>query len=194
MNKFYAFISSLVRVFVGPLYPMKYLGRENIPEGPAIVCANHSSYLDPILVSFAFTARKNVHFMAKADLFDVPVIGPVIRGVGAFPVVRGTSDVSAIRNSMKYLRQGEKIMMFPEGKRVPEDDAQAVKTGAVRIALKLGVPIIPMYIPRKKRLFKRDEVIIGKPYHVDNTQQGGDYNALSKQLLDKISELGTDRI
>ena len=189
MKVFYAIVCSIVRVFIWPLFPMGFRGRENIPEGAAIVCANHSSYLDPVLASFAFTARRNLRFMSKAELFRIPILGPIIRGVGAFPVSRGTSDVNAIRYSMQYLKQGEKILMFPEGTRVSEDDALAVKTGAVRLALKLNVPVVPMYIPRSKHIFKRDYVIIGKPYYPEKTDGAADYQELSDELLYKIESL-----
>lgn len=191
MKWLYQAASVVARIFITPFYPVRYEGREHIPEGPAIICANHSSLLDPIFIAFALTLRRQTRFMAKAELFSIPVLGPIIRGVGSYPVKRGTSDVNAIRLSMQYLKQGEKILMFPEGTRVAEDEAADVKTGAIRLAMKLNVPILPVYIPRKKRIFRRDTVKIGSPFYVEShSNNKEEFQLLSDNLLSRIQELG----
>ena len=188
MKSGYAIVYSILRMFFTPLFPMRYIGRENIPEGAAIVCANHTSSVDPLLVAFALKMNQYPHFMAKIELYKVPLLGRILKAIGVFFVDRGKSDVGAIRASMQYLKAGEKIMMFPEGTRVSEDDAIAAKTGAVRLAVRLGVPILPIYVPRKKRLFRGSNVIIGKPYCIEPMEKP-DYQALSDELLLRIKEL-----
>ncbi len=188
MSRGYAFVYALAYPLVRLLFPVKILGRENIPEGAAVVCAPHSSFLDPLLVAIAYGRRRQLHFMAKAELFKIPVLSWFIRLAGAFPVHRGQRDVTSIRTAMRYLRNGERIMMFPEGTRVQEDDKVAAKTGAVRLAEKMKVPVTPVYVPRKKRLFGRHHVVIGESYMIPKTADA-DYHKLADELMAKIGAL-----
>lgn len=113
-GKLYDLLFPLVKA----LYPMRCRGLENIPEGPAVVCANHSNYIDPLLVAAAFGKEHYMHFMAKLELERVPIIGTVLKKCGICFVDRDKSDIDAIRSMMKYLKHGEKVFMFPEGTRV----------------------------------------------------------------------------
>jgi len=185
--------------FLGPMlrfvYRLEFIGQENVPAGAAIVCTNHSSAIDPLLLSLAVGFDNWLHYMAKAELFDIPILGKIIEKAGTFPVKRGESDVNAIRTAIRYLKNGEKIMIFPEGTRVSSDDAVAAKTGAVRLAAQMNVPIVPANIPRKKRPFRRNRVVIGVPYYLDKSVKNADserYRACSAELMDKIKELGKD--
>ena len=186
MNRIYKISYYILYPLRMLLYPMRTTGREHVPEGAAIVCATHSSYMDPILLAFAFGPAHYLRFMAKIELFRNKFLAWLIRTYGAFPIDRGNNDITAIRTAMKILRDGGKVMMFPEGTRVSEDDAVAGKSGAVRLAMKLKVPIIPAYITRGKKLFHRTEIHIGRPYTVD---AGENFDALTSQLMEKIYEL-----
>ena len=150
-RKFFGRMYDLVIPVVKMLYPMRSRGQENIPEGPALVCANHSNLVDPLLLAGAFGKRHFMHFMAKLELSAVPVVGAVLRSCGVYFVDRGRQDIDAIRNTMRFLKRGEKVCMFPEGTRTSEDNSVEAKTGAVRIASRMKVPIVPVYIPRRKR-------------------------------------------
>ncbi len=88
MNRFYSLALGILNVTFRLIYPLKIIGRENIPEGAALVCANHSSYADPVMIALAFTSKHQLHFMAKADLFDKPVLGGILRVAGSFGVHR----------------------------------------------------------------------------------------------------------
>ena len=158
---------SLIIPVVKLLYPMRSSGRENIPDGPALVCANHSNLVDPLLVAAAFGKKNFMHFMAKLELSTVPIIGVILKSCGVYFVDRGRHDIDAIRNTMRFLKRGEKVCMFPEGTRVSEDNSVEAKTGAVRIASKMKVPIVPVYIPRRKKIFAKTEVLIGEPFLVE---------------------------
>jgi 1-acyl-sn-glycerol-3-phosphate acyltransferase len=193
MINLYPFAHNLLKPFYSLFYPMNYIGRENIPEGAAIICANHSSYSDPFFAAFAFGKKRMLHFMGKAELFKNPIVKWVLEHCGAFAVNRGENDLGAIKTAMKYLKSGEKVFIFPEGTRVSEDDAVSAKTGAVRLAGKLGVPIVPLYIPRKKIRFKRDSVIIGKPFYVEKVTKEN-ATQLSDQLMDQINHLKPETI
>ena len=183
-NKVYSTLKPLATF----LYPLRHTGRENIPKGPAIVCANHSNYIDPVLLAFSFGRENLIHFMAKKEILSVPILGPILRKCGVFPVDRENSDIDAIRTAMKCLRNGEKILIFPEGTRRNTDNAVEAKTGAVRIACKMKVPIIPVCIPRRKKIFGRVTVNIGKPYYVEGSTHE-DFLRLSDELMDRINSM-----
>lgn len=188
MNRIYKISYYVLYLLRMILYPMRFTGRENAPEGAAIVCANHSSYIDPILLAFAFGPKHYLRFMAKIELFQNKFLSWLIRTYGGFPIDRGNSDITAIRTAMKILRDGGKVMMFPEGTRVSEDDAVAGKSGAVRLAMKLKVPIVPVYITRGKKLFHRTEIHIGPPYMID-ASASAEFDVLAGQLMEKIYAL-----
>ena len=183
-NVIYSVVVPIIRLF----YPIRSIGRENIPDGPAVFCANHSHLLDPILAAGACGRRNYMHFIAKLELKRAPVIGKLIELWGVCFVNRGTGDIDAMRSMMRLLKHGEKIFIFPEGTRTSEDNAVDAKTGAVRLASKLKVPIVPMYIPRHKKLFRRMDIIIGKPYSVEGRNHE-EYEELSEGIMDRIYEL-----
>lgn len=115
---------------------MRCRGKENIPEGPAVVCANHSNYIDPLLVAAAFGKENYMHFMAKLELQRVPGRRRRAQKCGICFVDRGKSDIDAVRSMMRYLKRGEKVFIFPEGTRVEHDNEVEAKTGAVRNSVK----------------------------------------------------------
>lgn len=170
------------------LYPCEIRGRENICDGAAMVCCNHTSLLDPVFVGSAFGRKRQLFFMAKAELFEIPVVGSLFRSVGAFPVQRGETDIASVRTCIGHLKAGEKVMLFPEGTRVSTDEHIAAKTGAVRISTKLGVPIIPIYLSGNKKMFRRARLVIGSPFYLQKPE-GKDYFAGADELMRRIYEL-----
>lgn len=122
---------------------------ERIPaDGPAIVACNHISYLDPLANAYAVVrAKRRPRFMAKEDLFDVPVVGSALRGAHQIPVRRGTGDRSSLRMALKALTEDECVVIYPEGTVTKREDHLPVleaKTGAVRLSLASGIPITPL--------------------------------------------------
>jgi 1-acyl-sn-glycerol-3-phosphate acyltransferase len=194
MNKAYRayrvlyFFVNLFRV----VYRIQPVGRENIPEGRAVVCATHSSWMDPFFLMLAAGKEHHLHIMAKAELFKVPVLGYVMRRIGSYSVDRGNNDVAAIRTSLRYLKDDQKIAMFPEGTRVTSDEATAAKNGAVRLAARANAPVVPVYIPRKKWLFSRQRIVIGKPYFINPEHiklSSETYTEIANDMLQKIIAL-----
>ncbi|NCC67204.1 MAG: 1-acyl-sn-glycerol-3-phosphate acyltransferase, partial [Clostridia bacterium] len=122
MNRFlYNIYCCIAWPFVRLVCPCRVLGRENIPSGAAIICANHSSNFDPPMLAIYFGFKHKMHFMSKAELLDLPILGFLLKQAGVFPVHRGeNTDIQAIRTAMKILKNGEKVMMFPQGTRVLE--------------------------------------------------------------------------
>ena len=188
IKKTYNALYSAVKPIASLIYPLKHVGRENIPEGPAVVCANHSNYVDPVLVALAFGRKNMLQFMAKKELFKNPVVAKIFRSCGVIPVDRGETDMGAIRAAMKCLGSGGKILIFPEGTRSENDNVEP-KTGAVRIAAKMKAPIIPVYVPRGKKAFGLVTIRIGKPYYVE-AKTHEEYQAASVDLMRRISALG----
>ncbi len=193
MRVFYGFIWSLVWPFFNLVHPVRHVGRERIPEGAAVVCGNHTSLSDPLFVTFAMGRRHQLRTMAKAELMRVPVLGWLLGKAGIFGVERGKADVGAIKTAIKFLKSGEKILLFPEGTRVKSGEDSAAKTGAAMLAIRTGVPILPVYVPEKKNWFRFTTVVIGEPYfpEVGGTRAGAEeYRAVAEDLMERIQALG----
>ncbi len=183
---------AIVVLFLKAFYGIKTVGRENIPNGAALFCANHSNWMDPLFLAVAVNGRRQLHFMAKKELFANKFIAWLLGKVGAFPVDRAGSDVSAIRKALVLLKKGSKVGIFPEGTRALEDNAVRAKPGALKIAERAAAPVVPAYVPRKKRLFRRNTVVIGEAYYINPDRKkltSEEYETLADELMKKISEL-----
>jgi len=120
-------------------------GTEHIPPtGPILITPNHQTFADPPLVTIP--VRRPVFYMAWSRLFEIPVLGWLIRRLRAFPVQIESSDPRATREAVRLLQAGEAVMIFPEGGRTPDGRIQRFKPGAFRLAVSLGVPVLPVTI------------------------------------------------
>jgi 1-acyl-sn-glycerol-3-phosphate acyltransferase len=141
----------------------KVIGASNIPPtGPAIIACNHVSYLDPPALGCAI--RRPIAYMAKTELFEIPVLGPLIRGLGAFPVDRSRGDVAAIKQAAEVLRSGAMLGIFPEGTR-NLDGTVKPQLGVALLASRTGAPVVPAYLSgtaQAQRLAKVT-VVYGEP-------------------------------
>jgi 1-acyl-sn-glycerol-3-phosphate acyltransferase len=129
-------------------------GMENFPlEGAVIVAANHVTNFDvfPMQISLP----RPIFFMGKAELFRFPVLGALFRNMGAFPVYRGEKDQWALTHAARVLENGQTLGMFPEGTRSQGRGLAVAKTGAARLAIEAGCPIIPMAIVGSDKFFQR---------------------------------------
>jgi len=109
------------------------------------------------------------------------------------PVDREAMDVGSVKRSLSYLKKGDKVVIFPEGTRASSYDASAAKSGAVKLAERAKVPIMPVFMPRKKPFFRKTQVIFGEPYFVEKLSEkrsADDYAKLSEELMEKIQNLG----
>lgn len=189
----YKIFYTIVRPFVGLYYPMKFIGKENIPEGGALVCANHSSAIDPFFLAFALGKKRPICAMAKESLMGIPVIGKILKLVGTFGVKRGASDIHAVKHAMEQLKKGEYVVLFPEGTRVKSREEGEPKTGAAMLACRTGVPVLPVYIPIRKRVLRINRVYIGRPLHFSpegKRASSQEYEAMTKTLMDQIYGVG----
>jgi 1-acyl-sn-glycerol-3-phosphate acyltransferase len=156
-------------------------GRENLPRiGGAILAPNHISHLDPPLVGSAIT--RPVNFLAKRELFAVPIFGNIIRRTRAFPISRDRPDKEALKKAYALLAAGEILVMFPEGTRSPDGRLQKPETGLAMIAAKAGVPVVPVALigsnralPKGSFLFRpaKIKVRIGAPLCYDASAADG---------------------
>lgn len=166
-------------------FRLKIVGRENIPEGGCVICPNHKHNSDPPLAAAAISHRHCIRIMAKKELFDIRGLGWLITWLGAFPVDRSRADLTAIKTALQSVKDGGKLIIFPQGTRgATEDEA---KDGAAMLALKTKAPIVPMYITENKHRHKRVTIVIGKPFQPDPKSR--DYSALSHEIMHRIYAL-----
>lgn len=200
MSLFYAVVWTVVWPFFNLFHPVRCVGRKNLPAGAAVVCGNHSAMSDPFFLVYAAGLKHRMRVMAKAELMRVPVIGWLLKMAGVFGVDRGKADVTAIKTAMKCLKDGQKLLLFPEGTRVKngvdkDGNEGEAKTGAAMLAMRTGSPLVPVYIPEEKKWFRFTTVIIGEAYYPQLPGGGKrasaeDYRAVADDLMERISALG----
>lgn len=191
---------SLVTPLFKTYFRGKVQGKPHIPRhGGAIIVSNHGSYFDPPLI--AGGVGRPVAFMAKQELFRVPLLKPIIELYGAYPVNRGSADRSAIKSAIKALNQGWLVGLFLEGTRTPDGRIHKPKLGASLIAAKAQVPIIPVSLwgterilqggklPKPVPLTLRIGEIIEPPASSDRPQLQATTNHCA-QVLNQLHDLG----
>lgn len=187
-------------------------GLDRIPsEGPLIVAGNHLSYLDPLAHGyFVDKAGRHPRFLAKQELFDKPIVGTVLRGAGQIPVRRGAGDAAPLEEAQWALEEGEVVVIYPEGTTTTTNadfSPGPGKTGAVRLSLATGVPILPVatwggqYVWRKDG---RQSLAFGRPIWVrageplDLRSRAGvdtdpaSVRALTDEVMNELSSLVAD--
>jgi 1-acyl-sn-glycerol-3-phosphate acyltransferase len=158
----YTFARSVVNMIYKPLYRIETIGQENIPkEGSILLCSNHISNFDPIVVGI--TTPRPVHFMAKEELFQVPLFGKLVPHLNAFPVKRGMSDREALRKGLAILKEDRVLGLFPEGTRSKTGELGEGLAGAGFFATRSQALIVPCAVIGPYKAFKKLKVVYGKP-------------------------------
>lgn len=193
---FYSFAKGLVKIVFKIFFKIEVNGLEYIPSNTrAIICSNHISVLDPVMVGI--TMPRRIYFMAKKELFDKKLLGLIINKLGAFPVDRNANDLGSIRKAIKILREENILGMFPEGTRVKEQDINSAKPGVSMISIKAKSPIIPIYIDTEYKLFKSVKITVGKPIEFkefyNKKLKIDDYKMLSQKVMSDIYSLADTR-
>ena len=178
------------------LFRLRITGKNNISSsGPLIVVANHNSYVDPVVLALAF--RRRIYFMAKSELFKIPLFGAFIRALGAFSVERGEPDRRALRRALEILAGGRILGIFPEGTRIRRPGLGEMEPGTAIIALKSDAPVLPVGITGSDRVmpegthlphFPHITVNVGEPISLSSE---GDLSSKREQIAkacDQISE------
>ena len=167
-------LTGIIRVF----FRMKIKGRENMPKsGECFVCCNHLSNWDPVLLAIA--VKRPIHYMAKKEIFSVPVLRNLVTALGAFPVDRETADITAIKTALNHIKHGNALGIFPQGTRLVGEPPEKlpIKSGTGMMVYRTQSDVIPVSIYTKGYKvspFKRVYVEIGKPIKFE------DYNAGEK--------------
>lgn len=194
---FYMGARKVLAGFIRFIFRAKIKGMGNEPPfGGCVVCANHTSMLDVFILSACL--ERQLRYLAKAELFKIPILSGLIRSLGAYSVDRGKSDVGAIKKTLSLLKNGEMVCIFPQGTRhegINPADTK-IKSGVGMAAYHARVPVLPVYIKLKNykyALFRKTEVIIGEPIKYEDLGFSGggsaEYSAASKIIFDRICSL-----
>ena len=188
----YNFLRMLVSFFVHMVFRVKVNGIENIPkDGSVIICANHLSAWDPVVLQVA--VKRRIYYMAKVELFKVFFVGFILKRIKAIPVKRDSSDIAAIKNCLKTLKNGDILGIFPTGQREMVKGEGEVKAGVGLIAGKTQAPVIPVHIKASFKWFSKVTLNIGEP-KVYKVPDGEKINVeiaeeFSKDIYNKIKSL-----
>ncbi|MBQ8140652.1 MAG: 1-acyl-sn-glycerol-3-phosphate acyltransferase [Clostridia bacterium] len=198
-SRFYRICYAVFAKIVGLIFRIKVINAENEPdEGGFLVCANHVSATDAVVICYAFR-KHQIRLMAKKELFKIPLLSGLIKMLGAFPVDRSGSDVGAIRKAVDMLREGKCVGMFPQGHRYPCEDPRTTprKNGAALICTRAEADVFPVYIWRKNnkaKLFRRTYVILGEriPFESFGYTEGGsaEYKRITDIAFGHICDIG----
>jgi 1-acyl-sn-glycerol-3-phosphate acyltransferase len=197
ISPLYRIVGTLSIPVVRGLYRLRARGLEHLPEGGFVLAANHTSNFDPWPLGIPLLPNRQLRFMAKAELFN-PLLAPILRAGGAFKVRRGEGDVEAMRTAVELVRDGEIVVMFPEGTRqtkgLVKKRTARPHTGAARIALAADAPLVPAAISGTDRLLRLGplRVAYGPPLDLSDLE-GQDQKTAAKvateRLMTKIDEL-----
>jgi 1-acyl-sn-glycerol-3-phosphate acyltransferase len=180
----YRFAHRLLRILFSVFF-WRVEGTENLPkEGGVLLVANHVSAIDPIFLALA--VDRQVHFMAKKEIFVFKPLGWLVRKLGSFPVDRGNVDMVSFRQAMRLLKEGRVLGLFPEGTRSKDGKLGKALPGASMFALKTQVPVVPAAIVGTKTFWKPRsvKVIIGRPISYGELSNGRP----AKEIMEGASE------
>lgn len=200
MTKFYAWVYKTFRPLVLWFFNIRITGSENEPtEGGCLVCANHMSNSDVVVLAAAL--RRQPRYLAKAELFRVPLLSRLVKALGAFPIKRGGGDIAAIKTTLELLKQGELVGFYPQGTRHRGVDPRhtPIRHGIAMVASRAGVPVLPVCIQTKGYKivpFRRVDVRIGKPIYPDEyavtARSPEEYKRVSEYIFKKITDMIED--
>ncbi|HEU5139839.1 MAG TPA: lysophospholipid acyltransferase family protein [Bacillales bacterium] len=168
---------------------IEVIGAENVPkEGGILLCSNHINNLDPPLLGAV--CPRDVHFMAKAELFNVPILKTLLPRINAFPVKRGAGDRQALRAGLKVLENGNVMGVFPEGTRSKDGKVGKAFSGAGFFALRSSAHVVPCAILGSYRPFQKVTVVFGKPIDFSRLREQRTSAAeATEEIMDAIRPL-----
>lgn len=176
------------------IYPTKIVGKKNLKalgKQGAIIASNHTSNMDAVL--FALNTWEKKYYLAKKELFKNKLFGGIIKSIGAVKIDRGTSDVTAIKTCLKLLKNNKKLVIFPEGTRNKNSENMElgeVKHGTAMFAIKAKVPIVPMFISRTPKAFRKTYIILGEPFTLEEFYG----KRLDSTVLDECAKIIADKM
>ena len=186
----YKFLHALANLYLKIFFGLRVYGRENIPAGGVVLVGNHPYATDPIYVGLSVPSSRRMRFMGKKQLFAFPPLRWFITWCGAYPIDRGASDIAAMKKTLEMLKSGELVIVFPDGTRNRLEDPSMAKTGAALLAVKSGMPVLPMYLePGRRFLRKRMTVTFGMPYMPKMPEGIGRSDGYRQVVLDMMERV-----
>ena len=195
MNRLFRIAYRILGPVLRGIFRLDVRGLEALPSGGVLLCPNHSSNWDPVLMLAALPIDYRLHCMAKDSLFRIPVLSQIIRHFGGFPVARGHSDIQAVKTALKVIKDGDNLLIFPEGTRVAYEGAVEAKGGVAMIATRAGATIIPVFITREKKLFHKTKIVFGAPYepsYAGRKPTAEENQAIADEILKRAYALGRE--
>ncbi|PWK14291.1 lysophospholipid acyltransferase family protein [Tumebacillus permanentifrigoris] len=181
--KLYRIFRALFRGYFTVANRYEVIGADHIPaQGSVMLCSNHISNWDPMLIGSG--ANRTVHYMAKSELFKIPVFNKLITAWGAFPVNRGAGDRQSLRVALQVLEDGKCMGLFPEGHRSKTGELGEGQTGVAFFALRSNCVVIPVAIVGSYRLFRKVRIAYGKPLDLSRYREGKS----SKETLTQVTQ------
>ena len=179
---FFRIMRTIAWVLAHILFRFEVSGMENVPrEGPYLLCANHISALDPVML--AIFMKRQPRFMGKKELFRSWIMDKFFKALGAFPVDRGAADLSAYRKSLELLKQGHGLLIFSQGTRMKE--FEGAKGGVAMFALKSGAPIVPAGITGPYKFWRKIIIRVGEPISMEPYSG----RKVKTDLIDEVMEV-----
>ncbi|MGO5048589.1 lysophospholipid acyltransferase family protein [Dysosmobacter sp. Sow4_B12] len=188
------FVYYVLGFIVRFLHPVTVEGMEKLPRSGVLLCPNHSSNWDPVLLGLKLPVNYRLHAMAKEELFKNPILSWIIRKLGAFPVSRGNNDIQAVKTAIQVLKSGDNLLIFPEGTVVRngvgyKDGLPAhAKSGVAMIGVRTGAKLVPVFMDGEKKLFHRTRIIFGDPYEPVYTGRHGTSEEMQKIADDILAQ------
>lgn len=194
---FYPIIRFVLLVFMRFYHWPTFRGFDRLPEGACILCGNHSGFADPLWVDMGLKTRVPPWTMAKNVLFEKNrFFAKFLMAFRAFPVNRDAVDIASVKKSLSVLRKDEKLLIFPEGTRVKHGKVVTPKNGAILLAQRADVPVVPVFITPDRKPFQPIKIIMGEPYRPAYSCRRPDNDELDRltaELMDKIRALGNQQ-
>ena len=193
-NRFFVFVYYVLGFIMRIIHPTTVEGLEKLPKSGALLCPNHSSNWDPLLVVLKLPINYRVHIMAKQELFRFKPLAWALRHLGAFPVSRGDNDIQAVKTAIQAIKSGDNLLIFPEGTVIRngigcKDGLPAhAKAGVAVIGVRTGATMIPVFVDGEKKPFHRTRIIFGKPYIPVYTGRHGTSEEMQKIADDILAE------
>lgn len=204
MKVLYGFAYILLNIIFRAFFRLKVYGTTNLPKGPAILAANHQSYIDATAVGASMP--EEIFYLAREDAFRFGLFRWLFRRVNSIMIQRRRADRSALKEALRKLAEGWKILVFPEGTRSYDGKLQPPERGISLLAHKSGVPVVPTYVSGTHRVLPRGRTMIhfhpisvsfGKPFRFEEflPQHGthAAYEEFSLRVMDAIARLKRDR-